>query len=111
MTLKMAIAAAGGLGPLAWPKKCEVIRRIGESKEEIVMVDLEKIANGTQPDFFIKPNDIINVGTHGIARYLAVLRNAFRATYGFGFIYDRNFGNRPFKLDELDLLFNNEKSL
>ena len=68
MTLKMAIAAAGGLGQLAWPKKCEVIRRIGEKKEEIVMVDLEKIANGTQPDFFIKPNDVINVGTHGIAR-------------------------------------------
>jgi polysaccharide export outer membrane protein len=94
MTLKMAIAAAGGLGPLAWPKKCEVIRRIGEKKEEIVMVDLEKIANGTQPDFFIKPNDVINVGTHGVSRYLAVLRNAFRATYGFGFIYDRNFSDR-----------------
>ncbi|MFA5292060.1 MAG: polysaccharide biosynthesis/export family protein [Phycisphaerae bacterium] len=93
MTLKMAIAAAGGLGPLAWPKKCEVIRRIGEKKEEIVMVDLEKIANGSQPDFFIKPNDVINVGTHGVSRYLAVLRNAFRATYGFGFIYDRNFAD------------------
>lgn len=94
LTLKMAIAGAGGLGPLAWPKKCEVIRRVGEKKEEIVMVDLEKIANGTQPDFFIKPNDVINVGTHGISRYLAVLRNAFRATYGFGFIYDRNFSDR-----------------
>lgn len=93
MNLKMAIAAAGGLGDLAWPKKCEVVRRIGEKKEEIVMVDLEKIANGSQPDFFIKPNDVINVGTHGIARYLAVLRNAFRATYGFGFIYDRNFAD------------------
>ncbi len=95
MTLKMAIAAAGGLGPLAWPRKCEVIRRIGEKKEEIVMVDLEKIATGTQPDFFIKPNDVINVGTHGVARYLAVIRNAFRATYGFGFIYDRNFEHPP----------------
>jgi protein involved in polysaccharide export with SLBB domain len=39
MTLKMAIAAAGGLGPLAWPKNVEVIRRIGKEKEEIVMVD------------------------------------------------------------------------
>jgi polysaccharide export outer membrane protein len=107
MTLKMAIASAGGLGQLAWPKKCEVVRRIGEKKEEIVMVDLEKIANGTQPDFFIKPNDVINVGTHGIARYLAVLRNAFRATYGFGFIYDRNFSNRNLVLDEPDLLLHN----
>ena len=96
ITLKMAIAAAGGLGPLAWPKSCEVTRRIGKNKEEIVMVDLEKIARGEQPDFFIKPNDLINVGTHPTARWRAVLRNAFRATYGFGFIYDRNFVDRDY---------------
>jgi polysaccharide export outer membrane protein len=96
MTLKMAIAAAGGLGPLAWPKKCEVVRRIGKEKEEIIMVDLDKIASGEQPDFFIKPNDLVNVGTHYSARWRAVLRNAFRATYGFGFIYDRNFADRDF---------------
>lgn len=96
MTLKMAIVAAGGLGPLAWPKRCEVVRRIGKEKEEIVMVDLDKIAGGEQPDFFIKPNDLINVGTHSTARWRAVLRNAFRATYGFGFIYDRNFADRDF---------------
>ena len=96
MTLKMAIAAAGGLGPLAWPKRCEVIRRVGMKKEEIVMVDLDKIARGEQPDFFIKPNDLINVGTHPTSRWRAVLRNAFRATYGFGFIYDRNFADRDF---------------
>ena len=96
MTLKMAIASAGGLGPLAWPKYCEVIRRISKKKEEIVMVDLDKIANGEQPDFFIKPNDLINVGTHPTARWRAVLRNAFRATYGFGFVYDRNFADRDF---------------
>ena len=96
MTLKMAIAAAGGLGPLAWPKRCEVIRRIGKDKEEIVMVDLDKIAAGEQPDFFVKPNDLVNVGTHPTARWRAVLRNAFRATYGFGFVYDRNFADRDF---------------
>ncbi|PKL50236.1 MAG: hypothetical protein CVV39_01755 [Planctomycetes bacterium HGW-Planctomycetes-1] len=107
MTLKMAIAAAGGLGPLAWPKKCEVIRRISENKEAIVMVDLEKIANGSQPDFFIKPNDVINVGTHGVSRWLAVLRNSFRATYGFGFIYDRNFGYRSMSLSDPTLLLRN----
>jgi len=94
MTLKQAISAAGGLGQLAWPKKVEVVRRIGKNKEEIVMVDLDKIAKGLQPDFFIKPHDLINVGTHSSSRFLAVLRNAFRATYGFGFIYDRNFATR-----------------
>ena len=96
VTLKMAVAAAGGLGPLAWPRRCEVTRRIGKNKEETVMVDLDKIASGEQPDFFIKPLDLINVGTHATARWRAVLRNSFRATYGFGFIYDRNFANSQF---------------
>jgi polysaccharide export outer membrane protein len=93
ITLKMAIAAAGGLGQLAWPKNCEVVRRIGKKREEIVKVDLDKIAMGEQPDFFIKPNDLVNVGTHPSARWKAVLRNAFRASYGFGFVYDRNFSD------------------
>jgi polysaccharide export outer membrane protein len=94
VTLKMAVAAAGGLGPLAWPRRCEVTRRIGRNKEETVMVDLDKIASGEQPDFFIKPLDLINVGTHPTAQWRAVLRNSFRASYGFGFIYDRNFADR-----------------
>ncbi len=98
MTLKMAIAAAGGLGPLAWPKSCEVIRRLSRKKEEIVTVDLDKIFRGEQPDFFIRPNDVVNVGTHPTAMWRAVLRNAFRATYGFGFVYDRNFSDRAFGL-------------
>ncbi len=96
MTLKMAVAAAGGLGPLAWPKKCEVTRRIGKNKEETVLVDLDKIASGEEPDFFIKPDDLVNVGTHPTSMWRAVLRNSFRATYGFGFIYDRNFADRDF---------------
>ncbi len=104
ITLKMAIASAGGLNALASPKKVEVVRRIGKNKtglmqEEIVMVDLDKIARGLQPDFFIKPYDLINVGTTGTSRWLAVLRNAFRATYGFGFIYDRNFATSDFDGD------------
>ena len=101
MNLKMAIAAAGGLGPLAWPKRCEIVRRISKDREEIIMIDLDKIASGGQPDFFIKPNDLINVGTHLTSRWRAVLRNAFRATYGFGFIYDRNFAERDFGGDPL----------
>jgi len=101
MTLKMAVAAAGGLGPLAMPKRCEVVRRIGRKKEEIVMVDLDKIASGEKPDFFIKPNDLINVGTDATARWRAVLRNAFRATYGFGFVYDRNFASTYYQGSDL----------
>jgi len=93
VTLKQVVATAGNLGPLAWPKRCEITRRIGPNKEEIVRVDLEKIFNGEQPDIYIKPHDIINVGTHATSIWRAVLRNSFRATYGFGFVYDRNFAN------------------
>ena len=96
MTLKQAIAAAGGLGPLAWPKRVEIVRRIGREKEEIALVDFDKIASGELPDIFIKPDDLINVGTHPTSRWRAILRNAFRATYGFGFVYDRNFADRDF---------------
>ena len=95
-TLKQAITMAGGLGALAYPKKCEVVRRIGEDREEVVMVDLEKIGKGEQPDFFVKPHDLINVGTHFTSRWRAVLRNAFRAAYGFGFVYDRNFADSAY---------------
>ena len=91
VTLKQAIATAGNLGPLAWPKRCEITRRIGRNKEEVVRVDLEKIFNGEQPDIYIKPHDVINVGTHATSIWRAALRNSFRATYGFGFTYDRNF--------------------
>jgi polysaccharide export outer membrane protein len=105
MTLMQSMASAGGLGPLAWPERIEVRRRIGEKKEEIVLVNLKKIADGSQPDFFIKPNDLINVGTHPAARWLAALRNAFRATYGFGFIYDRNFADRDFGNDVFPDIF------
>ncbi|MFC1764343.1 polysaccharide biosynthesis/export family protein [Planctomycetota bacterium] len=96
MTLKMAIAAAGGLGPLAFPKNCEIVRRIDDKREEIVMVDLDKIASGEQPDFFVKPHDLINVGTHYSSRWRAVLRNSFRAAWGFGLVYDRNFADSAF---------------
>jgi polysaccharide export outer membrane protein len=102
ITLKQAIATAGGLSQIAYPQKVEVIRRLGKNssglvQEEIVMVDLKKSAQGLQPDFFIKPYDLVNVGTHGSSRYLFMLRTAFRATYGFGLVYDRNFANEDFE--------------
>ena len=109
ITLKQAVASAGGLGILAYPKKVEVIRRLGKNsagmmQEEIVLVDLDKISKGLQPDFFIKPNDLINVGTHGTSRWLYDLRNAFQPSYGFIFTYNRNFngqdfGDDPFRLN------------
>lgn len=93
LTLKQALAAAGGMDALGWPDRCELIRRIGEDREQIVQVNLDRIFSGAEPDLLIKKNDIINVGTHPVALFLAVIRSAFRLTYGFGFVYDRNFGD------------------
>ena len=94
MTLMQAVAAAGGLGELAAPDNVEVRRRIGARHEEIVKVNLKKIAAGLQPDFFIKENDTINVGTESTANWRYILRNAFGANYGFSLSYSRNFADR-----------------
>ncbi len=93
LTLRQVLAAARGLDPVAWPTRCEIIRRIDEDREEITQWDLARIIEGKDPDLFLKPNDVINVGTHAIAPFLATIRNSFRLTYGFGFVYDRNFAD------------------
>ena len=65
----------------------------GNASQSTIMVDGAAIANRTQPDFYVKPNDTIVVGTNFWATPAAVVRNGFRFTYGFGFLADRNFGN------------------
>ena len=35
----------------------------------------------------------MNVGTNALAPFLAAIRNGFRVTYGFGFLYDKNFAD------------------
>jgi len=93
LTVKESIAAGGGFGPLAWPSRADLVRRIGKDEEQMIQLDLDAIFAGNAPDFYLKPNDIVNIGTHPVATFLAVLRNAFRLSYGFGFVYDRNFAD------------------
>ena len=57
----------------------------------VVRIDLTKIFQFEQPDIYLRPDDQILVGTNAVAPFLAALRGAFRITYGFGFLYDRNF--------------------
>ncbi len=92
MTLKTAIAGAGNLAPLAWPDRCTVYRRLGD-REEMIQVNINRLFAGDDPDFYIKKDDLIVVGTHPASVFLAILRNAFRITYGFGFVWDRNFAD------------------
>ena len=96
LTLKQIVASAGGFGGLAVPSKVDLVRRIGDNQEAILRIDAAAIFRGEEPDFFLKPNDLINVGTSWWATPLAVTRNGFRVSYGFGFLLDRNFGNDVF---------------
>jgi polysaccharide export outer membrane protein len=92
LTLKQLIASSGGLGQLANATRVDLIRRVGDDQEMTVRLDLAAIFHGNEPDIFLRPDDLINIGSSGVAAPLAVIRNGFRFTYGFGFILDRNFG-------------------
>ncbi|MDX2197629.1 MAG: polysaccharide biosynthesis/export family protein [Phycisphaerae bacterium] len=95
ITIKQALALAGGFSQLAWPQRCEIIRREqGTDKQLTIPVDVDAIFGGRAPDVMLRPDDIFNAGTHVIAPFLFVLRNSFRFTYGFGFVYDRNFADK-----------------
>ena len=93
ITLKQALVSAGMFDQIAVPAQTDVIRRIGEDREIFVKVDLDKVFAGEQPDIFLRPNDVVTVGTSWWAPFVAAVRGGFRMTYGFGFLYDRNFGD------------------
>jgi protein involved in polysaccharide export with SLBB domain len=95
ITIKQALAIVGGFSPLAWPGRCEVVRREpGTDKQLTITVNLDAIYAGLEDDFYLRDDDVVNVGSHIVAPFLFVIRNSFRFTYGFGFVYDRNFADR-----------------
>lgn len=95
-TLQRAIISAGGLSPIGIPERCDLTRMVGDHRQATIMLNYRAIVEGTQPDIVLKPNDIVTVGTNFWAYPLAVFRNGFRTSYGFGFLLDRNFGNDVF---------------
>ena len=96
LTLSRLIAAAGGLNPIAVPERVDLIRKIAEDRESALRVNLAAIRNRAEPDIYMRRDDHVIVGTNFWASPLAVVRNGFRMTYGFGFLLDRNFGNDVF---------------
>jgi hypothetical protein len=96
LTLTKAVLSAGGLNGLAIPWRVDLTRMVGTDRQATIRLDVKAIAEGTQPDIFLKPDDMVNVGTSFWATPLAVIRGGFRASYGFGFLLDRNFGNDVF---------------
>lgn len=96
LTLSKAVLAAGGLNGIAIPWRVDLTRMVGTDRQATIRLDLRAIAEGTQPDIFLKADDMVNVGTTFWATPLAVFRGGLRASYGFGFLLDRNFGNDVF---------------
>jgi protein involved in polysaccharide export with SLBB domain len=96
ITLSEFIISAGDLGPIAVPERVSLTRRIGGNMQATVTLNYAAILQRTEPDIFLKPNDTISIGTSWGATPMAIIRNGFRATYGFGFLLDRNFGNDVF---------------
>jgi polysaccharide biosynthesis/export protein len=95
ITLTQAVAAAGGLGRLAWPQRVEIIRRERNSDRLLTIpVNLDAIFARLEPDVLLDDDDVVNFGTNIISPFLFVIRNSFRFTYGFGFVYDRNFADK-----------------
>ncbi len=96
LTLLRLVMSAGGLSPIAIPRRVDVTRMVGDDRQATVRLDLKAIAEGTQPDLFIKPDDMINIGTNFWATPLAIFRGGLRMSYGYGFLLDRNFGSDIF---------------
>lgn len=96
LTLQRLIASAGGLNLIAIPERVDLTRMVGENRQATIRINVRAIYEGTQPDFVLKPDDLVNFGTNFWATPLAILRGGFRTSYGFGFLMDRNFGNDVF---------------
>lgn len=96
LTLTRSVDAAGGLSGLAIPERVDLTRMLSGDRQATVRLNLRAIAEGTQPDIYLKPDDRVNFGTNFWAYPLAILRGGFRASYGFGFLLDRNFGSDVF---------------
>jgi polysaccharide export outer membrane protein len=96
LTLSRLVSAAGGLGQIAIPQRVDLIRKIAPDREAAIRVNLAAIRNKAEPDIVMRADDHIIIGTNFFATPLAVIRNGFRMTYGFGFLLDRNFGNDVF---------------
>lgn len=96
LTLLRVLTAAGGLSQTAVAERIDLVRMVGNDRQAMIRLDGRAIAEGTNPDIYLKPNDIINVGTNFWQTPLAIIRNGFRFTYGFGFLADRNFGSDLF---------------
>lgn len=88
MTVLQGIAMAEGLMEReASPTAC-ALKRLSGGKEEIIPLDLLAIAEGEQPNFFLHPNDVIDV-RQTTWRFIGLeMLDFFKRIFHFG--YDLN---------------------
>lgn len=99
ITIEQAIISASGLSGQAIPERVDLTRRIAKDREATIRLNFRAIREKTQPNIYLKAEDIVNVGTNFWAFPLAVFRQGIRASYGFGFLLDRNFSGDVFGVD------------
>ncbi len=96
LTMRRLVASAGGLSAIGVPERVDLVRMVGPNHQATIKLNVRAIFEGTAPDVIIKKDDLVNFGTSFWSTPLAVIRGGFRASYGFGFLLDRNFGNDVF---------------
>ncbi|MSR29535.1 MAG: hypothetical protein EXS03_08185 [Phycisphaerales bacterium] len=96
LTISRLVASAGGLTAIAIPERVDLVRTLRGGRQAAIRVNLAAIRNMSEPDIILKKDDHVIIGTNFWATPLAVIRNGFRMTYGFGFLLDRNWGNDVF---------------
>ncbi len=96
LTLSRLVAAAGGWSQIAIPERVDLTRVVGDRGQATIRLNARAIFEGTHPDVRLKADDMLNFGTNFFATPMAIIRNGFRMSYGFGFLLDRNFGNDVF---------------
>lgn len=107
ITLSRLVTAAGEFSAIAIPGRVDLIRKVGPNREATIRVNLTAIRNRAEPDIVMREGDHVIIGTNFLATPLAVIRNGFRANYGFGFLLDRNFGNDVFGPPPESIRFSN----
>ncbi|MFN7021630.1 MAG: polysaccharide biosynthesis/export family protein [Phycisphaerales bacterium] len=100
LTILRGMISAGGFNPVAIPERVDITRVVGPGRQATIRLNYRAIGEQTQPDIYLKPDDVINVGSNFWALPLAVVRGGFRVSYGYGFILDRNFAGDIFGADQ-----------
>ena len=79
-----ALTVAGGLSETADPSGLKIVRQLPRGGEELIEVDLKKIAAGKVPDVRIRPADLVVVPSTPQRRAWADVRRFFERLLSVG---------------------------